>query len=322
MILQHGIVDSADYALAQDDLSMAFIFADKGYDIWLPNTRGNKYSRSHLTMTPYQKEFWDFSFYEMVQDTKAVIEYVLYISRTFKVGYIGHSQGTSSMFTALGTDRTWFEQRVNIFIALAPVTRLQNVGSTLLRILFKNSWILNFFESLGFRELAGSNFITRTIFRTGCGWVPLICKAYDYFTANSHPGVEFKKYMQTYFAHYPAGTSMKSVKHYVQIHKAGKFQLYDYGKIGNNKHYGDDTPPEINLKGGADNIRIVLMPAEYDVLSDISDSVWLRDEIFGNDKVGYYTYKYGHLSFFMAEHTATEWMNDAWTELQKYHPPQ
>lgn len=42
-----------------------FIAVDAGYDVWLSNLRGNKYSRQHVLLDPdNDKEFWDFSYPE------------------------------------------------------------------------------------------------------------------------------------------------------------------------------------------------------------------------------------------------------------------
>jgi hypothetical protein len=48
---------------------MAFILADEGFDIWMNNTRGNRFSRNHCYYDPgvHKKEFWDFSFQEMAE---------------------------------------------------------------------------------------------------------------------------------------------------------------------------------------------------------------------------------------------------------------
>lgn len=41
----------------------AYVLADAGYDVWLPNNRGNFYSRKNLFMDPNDTAsgFWDFS---------------------------------------------------------------------------------------------------------------------------------------------------------------------------------------------------------------------------------------------------------------------
>ena len=80
MFLQHGILDSAaTFVNNGPGLAPAYLLADKCYDVWLGNTRGSKYSRSHRTLNPDKdKEFWNFSFVEMGRyDITAAVDYVL-----------------------------------------------------------------------------------------------------------------------------------------------------------------------------------------------------------------------------------------------------
>lgn len=76
----------------------AFVIADAGFDVWLGNARGNRYSRKHLTLNPSDSEekfaFFDFTWEEIAKyDVSAMIDYVLQKTGREKLHYIGHSQG-------------------------------------------------------------------------------------------------------------------------------------------------------------------------------------------------------------------------------------
>ena len=64
--LQHGLADSSDTFIVNDEnKAPAFILANKGYDVWLGNNRGNKYSNAALS--PKVRDFWDFSFDDLAK---------------------------------------------------------------------------------------------------------------------------------------------------------------------------------------------------------------------------------------------------------------
>ena len=49
-----------------------------GYDVWLGNSRGNKYSPSHETLNQSDQLYWSFSYQELgLYDKKAAVNEVI-----------------------------------------------------------------------------------------------------------------------------------------------------------------------------------------------------------------------------------------------------
>ena len=86
VFFQHGLLDSADcWVMNTAEHAPAFVAARAGFDVWLGNNRGNKYSHDQSPameeMNITKQEFWDFSFVEMGDfDLKAQVTYVLSIT--------------------------------------------------------------------------------------------------------------------------------------------------------------------------------------------------------------------------------------------------
>jgi gastric triacylglycerol lipase len=79
VFLQHGITDSADcWIMNTGEKSPAFRLARAGYDVWLGNNRGTKYSMSHTTLNPNKdKAYWEFSYTELGEyDAPTQVDYI------------------------------------------------------------------------------------------------------------------------------------------------------------------------------------------------------------------------------------------------------
>jgi hypothetical protein len=80
VFMQHGLMDAADaFVMNWADVAPAFVTSRAGYDVWMGNTRGNTYSRAHLTLDPdyNKKKFWAFDFSEMgTYDIPANLDYI------------------------------------------------------------------------------------------------------------------------------------------------------------------------------------------------------------------------------------------------------
>lgn len=87
----------------------AYDLVDAGFDVWLGNNRGNKYSHQHVYLDPEGPEdkfkFFDFTYEEIgVNDVSATVDYILKETNTKQLHYIGHSQG-GTIFFALNSLR-------------------------------------------------------------------------------------------------------------------------------------------------------------------------------------------------------------------------
>lgn len=128
MLLQHGLLDSSDtWLINEEGLAPGFVFANRGYDVWFGNSRGNKHSRRHTHLNPDKDpQFWAFSFQEMADyDLPAVFTYIFNLTGQ-KVHYFGHSQGTMQMHIALAKRNPVVESLMDKYFAFGPIALITN----------------------------------------------------------------------------------------------------------------------------------------------------------------------------------------------------
>ncbi|KAJ2709398.1 hypothetical protein H4S00_006662, partial [Coemansia sp. D1744] len=124
VLFWHGFMLSSECFVCHPDWVniLPFRLAEAGYDVWLGNSRGNKYSYKHMKYVPGDQRFWNFSIDEIANiDVPATVDYILEETGAQSLTYIGFSQGTTQMFMALSRNRG-LNSKVNHFIALAPAS--------------------------------------------------------------------------------------------------------------------------------------------------------------------------------------------------------
>ena len=63
VFLQHGLtMDSTNWVLNGPSGSLGYILADRGFDVWLGNIRGNQYSQKHVKLDQSEDDFWDWRY--------------------------------------------------------------------------------------------------------------------------------------------------------------------------------------------------------------------------------------------------------------------
>ena len=130
VVMQHGMLDCADGFICQGAESLPFRLADQGNDVWLLNSRANRHCRNHRYHDWHEAEFWDYSFEKMGElDLPAGIDFILNKTKQEQLTYIGHSQGSTSLFAGMCLKPQYFKDKIRLFIAVAPVIRITNLRS-------------------------------------------------------------------------------------------------------------------------------------------------------------------------------------------------
>lgn len=221
--VMHGFLQSSE-AYVSTTYSLPFALADAGFDVWLGNCRGNKYSCKHERHDPDSNEYWDFCLDEIARiDIPAVLTYILTHTGVDSLSYIGFSQGTAAAFAAFSTNAE-IAKRVNIFCAMGPATALKGFSNSVVDALTRSSPHIVYLI-LGKRRLLPSTLFWQSILsvsaliRTIDASVKFL---FGWSMKNVHP-----KDKGLHYAHIYSYSSVKTVVQWFQIMNSGHFQMYD-----------------------------------------------------------------------------------------------
>lgn len=130
VIYQHGMLDCCAGIVCDGEDSLGLRLVNQGYDLWLPNSRGTRYSRANLDPEEDEGTYWEFSFQEMAKyDQPALWKFIEGITGKSEAIFIGHSQGNAQMFAAICEQPEFWRPRMKLFIAIAPVIYIENCQS-------------------------------------------------------------------------------------------------------------------------------------------------------------------------------------------------
>ena len=134
VFLQHGLFESADSWVMNKETSLAFELAWKGYDVWLGNSRGNRYSRGHEFLDEFWGQYWDWTMTDMALDLDECIDKVLDETGKKKVHYICSGHGATYMLMRISQNREVIDSKLNSIIALGPSAHLSFTENPLLEM--------------------------------------------------------------------------------------------------------------------------------------------------------------------------------------------
>ncbi|KXJ70265.1 hypothetical protein RP20_CCG024249 [Aedes albopictus] len=278
-LMVHGMVYSSAEWCIYGKQSLAMRVYDAGFDVWLPNCRGNTFSLKHTKLDVRSEKYWDFSFHEVgLYDLSALFDYVLRLTGFSKLHYVGHSQGTTS-FLALNCLQPQYGDKVQTAHLLAPAAIMLHTYSPLswlliarkneIKLLAKmtNNWQMFPHDDYSpFFGASMSAYVPPELFL-------MVMYSFGGMRSVQLNNTVIRKIMETV----PAGASLKQLEHYGQIIASGKFHQYDYGKAGNVERYNATSPPEYRLE----NVRapVALYYSENDWFVDPKDVQLLKTKL-------------------------------------------
>ncbi|XP_075985646.1 lipase 1-like [Anticarsia gemmatalis] len=213
IMFMHGLYLSGDDCIVPGPgQAHCYIYADSCYDVWVPNVRGNVYSRNHTKYNPdIGSQFWDFSVDEIgLYDVPAVIDYVLTTTNNAQLTYIGHSQGVTVLLI-LCAKRPEYNAKIKVGFGLSVTAWLNHARFIVIQL-----------QSL---------------------LVPLLTRS-DTLSYNEYQITS--EVLPVVVGHVPSGTSLKNFNRWGQIKNNG-FAEYDYGEVKNLILYGKPKPPLYDL---------------------------------------------------------------------------
>ena len=222
-------------------------------------------------------------------DLPAAFQYI-YNQTKQPINYIGHSQGTTLMFAALSNREPFVIRYIRSFIALNPVAWVGNTPG--LFGLTAKSNITAVLELLGVQEIFSSNFATNTFGFAFCNALPYVCEDLVKFIGGGDARYDNEKRYGFILAHYPAGTSLMTQKHWDQNVQTGRFKRFDYGVTGNLQHYNQVTAPDYDVS--RITMPVNLFVTNQDSISDPADFQILRSHLTRSSKVRIFNYPGGH----------------------------
>ncbi|KAE9614954.1 hypothetical protein Lal_00048228 [Lupinus albus] len=302
ILLQHGLfMDGITWLLLPPEQSLAFLLADNGFDVWIANSRGTKYSRQHTSLPINSSDYWNWSWDELVSyDLPATFQYVQDQTGQ-KLHYVGHSQGTLVALAAFSKD-----QLLNMLRSAALLSPIAYVGQMTSPLATKaaENFVAETLYKLGIFEFDLKGGSVAKFLRDMCKSTAIDCT--NLLTSFTGPNCCLSPSIVNIFLdHEPQSTATKNMIHLSQMIRQGTIAMFDYeNAVENNEHYGQPSPPVYDMTKIPNDLPLFMSYGGADALSDVKDVKLLLESLKdheGDKLVVQYRNDYAHADYVMGE---------------------
>lgn len=297
VLLQHGLLQGGDnWVLNLPSQSLGFILADEGFDVWIANGRGTRWSHGHIAFSKHDREYWDWTWDELAEyDLPAMLQFV--VTKTgSKVFYVGHSQGTIMGLASFTQPAV--PEMLAAAALLSPISYLDHITSAFLNSA-AHHYIDRMVKTMGVREFNLRNEVGVKLMDYVCARGDVDCG--DLLAAITGPNCCFNATRIPYYLQFePHSTSLKNLAHLAQMVRRGTFAKYDYGLLGNIEHYLSLSPPAYDLSLIPSSLPLWMAWGGNDALADPADVARTIKELQRPPEVVVELPEYGHIDFVLS----------------------
>jgi len=297
IFLQPGFASSGLCYFELQKKSLPYLLQEKGYDVWIGNNRGSKFSAKHITKNAKKLngDFWEFSLDDFVKyDITSEICYIKNRTGTKKVDFIGYSEG-STLFLMLYMDNPNFvESSINKFVSIGTVLNLSNVTLSISETIDKLYDYLKISEPFT-KAFQVSDSVRTTIIKS-------IKVSPEYFKKKFQAEGIITNRTNTeviahFFSHYPTDTSIYHLYHWELIQEEKKLVYYNPHSGGN------DEIREYNLNVIKNwKIRAFITRSKYDRFSPYYEVTKFYDIIQNKSYITLFDAEgFAHLDYTLAK---------------------
>ncbi|OVA20031.1 Alpha/beta hydrolase fold-1 [Macleaya cordata] len=301
VLLQHGVLmDGITWLLNFPDQSLAYILADNGFDVWIANTRGTKYSRGHTSLNADDSAYWDWTWDQLVAyELPAIFQYV-HDQTSQKLHYVGHSLGTLIAFASFSQLKLL--DMLRSAALLSPIAYVGQMSSPIARSAAEN-FVAEVNANLKILMFSMNREAVKKFLKAYCKKPGINC--YDLMTSftGSKNCCLNSSNIEVFLENEPQSTATKNMIHLAQMIRENTIAMYDYGNEDENmKHYGQSKPPVYDMTSIPNDLPLFLSYGGQDALSDVNDVQVLLSNLKdhnGDKLVVQYREDYAHADFVM-----------------------
>lgn len=262
-----------------DDHSLPFMLSNNNFDVWLYDSRGTNNLNRKLEKSldgRMRQKFWDFSLDEQaLVDLPLFIDFVLEKTNSEKLVYVGYSESTFFLYALLSTVPE-FADKIVAAVTMAPVAYVANIRGLTVPLLAPIALLTPDFFHSSFIPQPAIDAIDQVL-KYLCRFEGLnhaICGS----LVSGVGGYGKGENGQSFYDNFYKSTSLKSIKHFLQLFISKRFGMYDYGLSENWRRYGQAKAPSYDLRKFRSD-RIIMVRGSADFLSSPEDQKRLINEM-------------------------------------------